>query len=213
MLKDPRALQPLLRALRSEDVLLRWTAAGALEQKGDAAAIRPLIAAIRDDVFRGADPIPEWEPVRSALIHLLETCDGRTILRKATRQLWWRIGDANAGWTAYALLRKAVDRLTELEKLPPFDPFRRSVKRWVFWLARIIAWTLAALLLLASLVPDVYGPEIRRLVEALGLLGRVGFGIAFALALAWVQMFAIPWLEEIATAKPRGDGGVPVRRA
>jgi len=47
-IKDPRAVEPLIEALKDKDFRVRWNAAEALGEIGDPKAVKPLIAALKD---------------------------------------------------------------------------------------------------------------------------------------------------------------------
>jgi len=48
-IKDPRAVEPLIEALKDKDFRVRWNAAEALGEIGDPKAVKPLIAALKDE--------------------------------------------------------------------------------------------------------------------------------------------------------------------
>jgi len=74
--KEWRALvERLIRALRDENRYVRWGAAGALGELGDARAVQPLVEALKDEdwnvreITRGATATP---PIKKIM-----ECDGK----------------------------------------------------------------------------------------------------------------------------------------
>jgi HEAT repeat protein len=57
--KIPRAVEPLIAALKDEDVNVRWPAARALGEIKDPRAVEPLIAALKDEELHVRWPAAE----------------------------------------------------------------------------------------------------------------------------------------------------------
>jgi hypothetical protein len=113
-LGDPRAVQPLIKALGDQNKTVRGIAASALGQLGDASAVEPLRALIR----RESDPFPRGQ-AEKAIASLSAAGAGGGVKRGAKIYVNFGAfvgGVKSAGPEASKILHEAMSR--ELGKLP-----------------------------------------------------------------------------------------------
>ena len=99
-----KGVEPLIQALKDEELFVRKTAVKALGEVGDERAIEPLIQALKD-THRGAQEEISWalekigEPAVGSLIQALKD-EGENV-RLETSKILGKIGDARAVRTSH----------------------------------------------------------------------------------------------------------------
>jgi HEAT repeat protein len=132
--KEPRAVEPLIAALRDPNSEVRSQAAWALIWVGDVRAVEPLIVALKDNVTWSAAALGHIGDTR-AVEPLIQTLESRRGIRMESIEALGRIGDTRAVEPLIETLeskdayvrRAAIESLGEIKDTQAVEPIMNLV--------------------------------------------------------------------------------------